>query len=84
MITSQQIEDAIKCVEIHHFRGTTMTACVLTLQNGFAVLGQSSAIEPAEFDAALGAEYAREDANAKVAELLAFVQREIKGGLNEH
>ena len=84
MITSHQVEDAIKCVEFHHFRGTTMTACVLTLQNGFAVLGQSSAADPAEFDAGLGAKFAREDACNKVSELLAFVDREIKGATHEH
>ena len=78
MITASQINDAVKCVEYYHFRGTTQTACCLTLQNGYSVVGTSSASHPDEFDINLGQKYAREDADGKVATLLAFVHRELR------
>jgi len=84
MITSRQIDDAIKSVEYYHFRGTTQTACCCTLQNGYSVVGTSAASDPDEFDITLGQKYAREDANLKVATLLAFVEREIKGEMAAH
>ena len=84
MITAQQINDSVKMVEYYHFRGTTQTACCLTLQNGYSVVGLSSASDPDEFDITLGQKYAREDADNKVGALLAFVQREIKGTLEAH
>lgn len=84
MITAQQINDAIKQIEYHHFRGTTQTACCCVLQNGYSVVGLSSASDPTEFDITLGQKYAREDANLKVASLLAFVEREIKGEMAAH
>lgn len=75
MITQQQISDAVKSVEYHHFRGTTQTACCLTLTNGYSVVGLSSSAKPDEFDIDLGQKYARDDADSKVAEKLAFVER---------
>lgn len=84
MITQEQIEGSVKSLEYHHFRGTTVVACVATLKNGYAVLGHSACADPADFDASLGQWFAQEDAYVKVADLLAFVRREIQGELNEH
>jgi len=76
MITNEQVQDQIATVEYHHFRGTTMTVCCLKLQSGYTVIGKSAAADPAEFDITLGQKFAREDAEARIYELLAFVQCE--------
>lgn len=47
----------------------TMTVCVLTLRNGFAVLGYSDVVIPSTFDAKRGREVAREKAKQKIWEL---------------
>lgn len=39
-----------------------LTFCVLTMRNGFTVVGKSACVSPANFDAALGRRIAREDA----------------------
>lgn len=75
MITPEQINAAVKSVEYCHFRGTTQTACCLTLTNGYSVVGLSSAGKPEEFGLEVGQKYARKDADQKVAALLAFVER---------
>ena len=52
-----------------------MTFCVLTLQNGFTVQGQSSCASPANYKKATGRNLAREDAISKLWALLGFELR---------
>jgi hypothetical protein len=61
-VTKQQVEDATHSEHFHVPPGSTLTICVLTLQNGFMVTGQSACADPASFDAAVGRRLAREDA----------------------
>lgn len=42
------------------------TLCILTLENGYSVKGLSACVDPAEFNLALGRQYAREDAMNQV------------------
>lgn len=44
----------------------TITWCVLIVRNGYRVVGMSACVDPAEFDAAKGAELARQDAINKL------------------
>lgn len=44
----------------------TLTWCVLIVKNGFKVVGMSACVDSAEFDAAKGAELARQDAINKL------------------
>jgi hypothetical protein len=74
-ITPAQIQDAITSVEYHLFQGTTAVACCLVLTNGHAVIGLAHCAKDTPFDPVLGQKYSREDAEAQVAELLAFEQR---------
>jgi hypothetical protein len=46
----------------HQFPGTTVTVCLLTVLNGFSVLGQSACVNMSDFDAEMGRKYAKEDA----------------------
>jgi hypothetical protein len=52
-----------------------LTFCVLVLQNGFTVVGQSACAHPLNFDAEIGRNIAFRDANAKVWPLLGYELR---------
>lgn len=53
-----------------------MTICVVTLKNGWVLLGKSACADPVNFDAAIGRSIAREDAVDQAWPLLGFVLRE--------
>lgn len=65
-ITLETIESKIINEVYHVFHGTTVTVCLLTLENGYHAIGQSACVDPKEFDVALGRKYAREDAINKI------------------
>jgi hypothetical protein len=48
--------DAMKC----------LTICVLTLKNGFTIVGKSACASPENYDAELGGKIAREDARKQI------------------
>lgn len=50
----------------------TVTFCVLQLTNGFLVTGQSSCIDPTEFNSVTGRELALANAKEQLWELLGF------------
>lgn len=49
-----------------------LTFCVLVLQNGFTVTGESACASPENFDAELGRKIARQNAIAKVWPLMGY------------
>lgn len=49
-----------------------LTFCVLVLENGFTVTGESACASPENFDAELGRKIARENAIAKVWPLMGY------------
>jgi hypothetical protein len=53
-----------------------LTFCVLTLRNGFTVVGKSACADARNFDAEIGQRVAREDAVRQVWPLLGFLLRE--------
>lgn len=63
--------------------GSTTTVCYLTMQNGFTILGQSSCVDPKEFNIALGEKYAYEDAIDKIWQLEGYLlaERRYQAGL---
>lgn len=46
--------------------GTTLTICILTLQNGIQVTGESACVSPENFDAEIGKKLARDNARNKI------------------
>ena len=69
--------DAVIVSEMYHvFPGTTLTICALTLRNGYIVTGESAAAHPANFDAAIGREIARDNARNKIWALEGYLLRE--------
>ena len=75
-ITVDEVNDAIASDAYYVFPGTTTTVCLLTLTNGFTVLGDSACASPENFNEDLGREIARDKAKDKVWELLGFGLRE--------
>ena len=57
-----------------------ITHCVLILQNGFKVVGESACVDPGNFDAEIGCKVARENAIQKIWPLLGY---ELKTKLAE-
>ena len=75
-ITVDHINSVIVDEQYHVFAGTTLTVCVLTLRNGFTVTGESACVDPANFDAEKGRNYAREQAFGKIWMLEGYLLQE--------
>jgi hypothetical protein len=65
----------IKADYIYPF-GTTLTICILHLDNGFTVTGEAACVDPANFDAELGQKYSHKDAFEKLWPLFGFLLAE--------
>lgn len=74
-VTADQIEARIERVEYFNI-GPTTTICNITLDNGFSVRGESSCVDPRNFDKVIGMELARKDAFGKLWPLFGFVLAE--------
>lgn len=71
-VTKERIEHLLATSTAHYNRlhGTT-TVCQLVLQNGFTVaIGTSSCVDPANFNAAVDMQLAKEDAVKKAEDKL--------------
>lgn len=75
-ITPEHLESVIVSEQYHVFAGTTFTACLLTLKNGYTVLGESACASPENFNAELGRKIARENAKNKIWSLEGYLLRE--------
>ena len=75
-VTINDIESEIIKETYHVFEGTTVTVCLLTLKNGYQVIGHSACVDPKNFSKELGEKIAREKAIDKCWELLGFRLRD--------
>lgn len=64
-ITPEHIDATIETVRYVH-TGETTTIAILTLRNGYEVLGQSACADPANYEQALGQQLALEDGKKKI------------------
>ena len=64
-LTRKMVDEAIQG-EDYRKMGEKTTVCLLTLRNGFEVVGSSACVDPANFDYMWGKRLAREDAMRKV------------------
>ena len=71
-VTTENVDEAIDTFNYHHFPGTTVTVCCITLINGFTIIGQGACVNPDNFDPKLGMELALDDAKQQVYRFLAF------------
>lgn len=75
-LTPHHIDEQIRSVAFHVFPNTTTTVCLLTLRNGFGVIGESSCVSAEDFDAALGQKIAFNNARDKIWELEGYLLRD--------
>ncbi len=75
-VTPKRLEEVIISEQYHVFPKSTFTACLLTLENGYTVLGESACASPANFDAKLGRKIARENAKNKIWQLEGYLLRQ--------
>lgn len=65
-LTPAAIDAVIIAETYQFFPGKTLTICVLTLNNGFSVTGESAAASLENFDEGIGRRIARENARQKI------------------
>lgn len=63
--------------------GKKTTVCLLTIDNGFEVLGTSHCVNPKHFDEEVGREWAKKDAMDKVEMLDGFVRQQKLYGVDD-
>lgn len=74
-ITLSDIEAKIEKTEYHQLTDV-LTVCVLTLQNGFTVTGESTCASPENFDFELGTKIAKRNAIDKIWSLEGYLLKE--------
>ena len=84
-ITPERLEEVIVDEYYHVVPNTTLTICVLTLENGFTVNGESASASPENFDAELGRKLARVKAKEKIWALEGYLlkQKLFEGKLTD-
>lgn len=82
-ITLGDIQAKVKKTYYHVVPDTTLTLCVLTLENGFTVTGESACVDPAMFSTAIGEQIAFQNALEKIWLLEGYLlrQKRFEAGL---
>lgn len=82
-VTLGDIQAKVMKVAYIRVPDTTLTFCVLTMENGFTVTGQSACVDPKEFSAAVGEQVAHNNAIDKIWDLEGYLlsQRRYEAGL---
>lgn len=75
-VTPERLEQVIASEQYHVFPGTTFTACLLTLENGYTVIGESACASPENFNAELGRKIARSNAVNKIWQLEGYLLKQ--------
>lgn len=75
-ISLEELRARIARVEYIVPEGTVLTICLLHLDNGFIVTGESAPVSPENFSAQVGADIAYQRAEGELWKLLGFLLRE--------
>ena len=75
-VTAEDCREAVIRVEFDVLKDRKTTVCTLTLYNGFTVRGESSCVDPSEFNQALGEKYAEQGAREAVWPVLGAILAE--------
>jgi hypothetical protein len=75
-VTREQAEARVQMTEYFTIPNTCVTIATLHLENGAKVTGESSVVNPANFDVLRGREIAREKAMKRLVELEGYLQAE--------
>ena len=73
-VTPEDLDQMMEAADVQYyvFPGTTVTVCCATLNNGYALVGQSAAVSLENFDENIGREVAWKDARNQLWALLGF------------
>jgi hypothetical protein len=75
-VTPARLEEVIVSEQYHVFPNSNFTACLLSLENGYTVIGESACASSANFDAPLGRKIARDNAKNKIWQLEGYLLRQ--------
>lgn len=75
-ITIEDLENKVVGEDYYVFPGTTVTVCLLKLQNGFTIVGEAEAVSVEYFDAETGRKIARQGAVEKMWDLEEYLIKE--------
>lgn len=75
-VTLESMEAKIVHCQYWQPYGTVLTICVLQMQNGFFVVGESAPASPENFNAELGQRFARDNAIRQLWKLEGYALRE--------
>jgi hypothetical protein len=75
-LTPNDIDSSIINEDYYVFPNTAFTVCLLTLKNGFKVLGSSSPVSIENFDSEIGEKIAKENAREKIWELEGYLLKQ--------
>ena len=75
-LTPDLIDNVIIKTDYHLFPGTCFTVCLLTLKNGFNVVGESACVSPEYFDEEIGRDVAFNNARDKIWLLEGYLLKE--------
>lgn len=75
-VTLEGLEANIKERQFIVVPGSMLTICVLTLQNGFNVTGESACADPAMFNAEIGQRIAEDNTKRKIWPLMGYALKE--------
>lgn len=90
-VTPEAMRSRIVHEQYEFPKGTTLTICIIHLNNGYTVTGESACVDPANFQESYGRKYAFEDAFEKLWPLFGFLLAEdrhraaahLRGGTGE-
>ena len=75
-VTMDLIKSKIIKEQFHVFQGAQLTVCVLTLENGFNVTGESACVSPENFNKEIGQKIAKDNAVNKIWSLEGYLLKE--------
>ena len=76
-VTLDSIRRKVANYEYIHPQSTPhMTIAILTMENGFVVIGKSAPADPANFNVELGSQFAEEDAIRQIWQLEGYLLRQ--------
>ena len=76
LLCIDDILEKILSYEYHHFTGTTVTVCCLTLTNGYNVIGKSACISSSNFNPETGRKLAYDNAVRQIWALESYLIKE--------
>lgn len=77
-VTVESIE--AKIADVTYIPHDLLTICVITMRNGFKVIGKAASASPENHDPAIGQRYAYEDAFKQIWQLEGYLLRSILAG----